>query len=329
MKKLVSTILLYFIVGLFAWGQQPARLSVTVRVVDDDARPVANATIGAGFDQGGNAWIGDHRGQNIKGTTDAAGFFRASATGAGSIGVSARREGYYSWSKQLYFYRLGEEGNGPWQPFDPDKNAVTAVLHRVGNPIPMFAKRVDTLIPEVGAPCAYDLEKGDWVQPRGEGICADIVIELKRRITNEDDYESTLIVSVPGVENGILEADIIAAGGSALRLSPIPPIDGYRSNIVVRWGRTPGEGGYGDVGDDSRPNYFFRVRSEVDEKGGIIRTQYGKIYGAFLVSGLARENARISFLYYLNPTPNDRNVEFDPEQNLLTSLSSLEEVRAP
>jgi len=31
----------------------------------------------------------------------------------------------------------------------------------------------------------------------------------------------------------------------------------------------------------------------------------------------------------MNPTPNDRNVEFDPKKNLFTNLSSLEQVREP
>jgi len=35
------------------------------------------------------------------------------------------------------------------------------------------------------------------------------------------------------------------------------------------------------------------------------------------------------FKYFLNPTPNDRNVEFDPKQNLFKNLSSLEEVSDP
>jgi hypothetical protein len=37
----------------------------------------------------------------------------------------------------------------------------------------------------------------------------------------------------------------------------------------------------------------------------------------------------MQFCYYLNPTPNDRNVEFDPKQNLLGGLQSFEQVTAP
>ena len=37
----------------------------------------------------------------------------------------------------------------------------------------------------------------------------------------------------------------------------------------------------------------------------------------------------MEFSYYLNPTPNDRNVEFDPKQNLLGGLKVGEGVTAP
>jgi hypothetical protein len=35
------------------------------------------------------------------------------------------------------------------------------------------------------------------------------------------------------------------------------------------------------------------------------------------------------FTYYLNPTPNDRNLEFDPKRNLFTNLKDEERVTAP
>jgi hypothetical protein len=37
----------------------------------------------------------------------------------------------------------------------------------------------------------------------------------------------------------------------------------------------------------------------------------------------------MQFTYYLNPTPNDRNIEFDPKQNLIHNLKSFERVTAP
>jgi hypothetical protein len=60
------------------------------------------------------------------------------------------------------------------------------------------------------------------------------------------------------------------------------------------------------------------VRTVKDHAGNIVSARYGKIYGDFM-----------QFSYYLNPTPNDRNIEFDPKQNLLGGLKSFERVSAP
>ena len=37
----------------------------------------------------------------------------------------------------------------------------------------------------------------------------------------------------------------------------------------------------------------------------------------------------LRFTYYLNPTPNDRNMEFDPKRNLFQNLKSTEQVNMP
>jgi len=58
------------------------------------------------------------------------------------------------------------------------------------------------------------------------------------------------------------------------------------------------------------------VRTVLDEKGNILSALYGKIHGDITVSGTLRETSKIIFTYYLNPTPNDRNIEFDPNKNL-------------
>ena len=69
---------------------------------------------------------------------------------------------------------------------------------------------------------------------------------------------------------------------------------------------------------DLNRNYFFRVHTVLDENGNIKSVLYGKIYGDFL-----------KFSYYLNPTPNDRSVEFDPKQNILKNLGEFEQVTEP
>jgi hypothetical protein len=70
--------------------------------------------------------------------------------------------------------------------------------------------------------------------------------------------------------------------------------------------------------NDPNRDYYFRVRTALDPNGDVKSALYGKIYGDFM-----------QFTYYLNPTPNSRNIEFDPNQNLLGGLQSFEGVSAP
>ena len=63
--------------------------------------------------------------------------------------------------------------------------------------------------------------------------------------------------------------------------------------------------------------YQFRIRTLYDEKGNLKEAYYGKIYGDFKIEGDEKKGLiGISFLYYLNPTPLDRNLEWDMKTNL-------------
>lgn len=60
--------------------------------------------------------------------------------------------------------------------------------------------------------------------------------------------------------------------------------------------------------------FFLRVRSQVDPDGRVISAHYAKIVAPHL-TGLYKQVLRWSFFY--NPTPNDRNLEYDFKRNLL------------
>ena len=60
----------------------------------------------------------------------------------------------------------------------------------------------------------------------------------------------------------------------------------------------------------------FKSRIKRDADGSIIGAHYGKFYsGIEFMRGLG-EYVGVGFLYYFNPTPNDRNLEFDGKNNL-------------
>jgi len=61
------------------------------------------------------------------------------------------------------------------------------------------------------------------------------------------------------------------------------------------------------------------MRTVLDEKGNIISASYGKIYGPIEYGELDNDRGGVRFIYYLNPTDSDRNIEFDPSRNLVTN----------
>jgi hypothetical protein len=68
----------------------------------------------------------------------------------------------------------------------------------------------------------------------------------------------------------------------------------------------------------------------LDENGNVKSALFGKISGNFkLYAGTIKPHSGMGFDYYLNPTPNDHNLEFDPKHNLSTNLKLLEGVNAP
>ena len=328
MKKILS---LLFVCGMavtvMAGVLSPYHLGrVTVRVVDEQGSPVTNATAGIGFSKNipaGEGW--GTRPFSITGQTDTNGIFSAEAEGNPSGSCSARKEGYYPTLGVDYMFTnvVGDR----WEPWNP---TITVVLRKIGNPVPMYAKRVDIQLPAFNVPVGYDLEKGDWVAPHGKGSVGDLVFEVARRVTSQDDYDATLTVGISRQGDGFKEVTALGPRGSVFRLSAEAPIEGYETNLVVRWGRKPSAGGtYGNVGNDYTPNYSFRIRSEMDDKGNILHALYGKIHGAFRITGVLRDEARLSFTYYLNPTDKDRNLEFDPSRNLFKELKSTEQVKEP
>ena len=105
-------------------------------------------------------------------------------------------------------------------------------------------------------------------------------------------------------------------GVSDLRSSQEAPADGYQSKWIQTDNRKQGQPT--ETNRDLHHNYFLRVRTVLDHQGNVVNALYGKIYGDFM-----------QFRYYLNPTPNSRNIEFDPKQNLLHGVKSFEQVNAP
>ena len=285
--------------GVYPWA-------ITVKIVDDLGQPVNAAKVQIGYTQG----------KLIEGLTETNGTFSASRTDRSwELGIHAKKDGYYS---SYISYTLYLPGQFDEQKVASNRNAtLTLVLKKVGRPIPMYAKSLNTHVPDLDKPIGYDLMVGDWIGPYGSGICADILFtgHFDKNADGESDF--TLTVSFPKNGDGIQEFDVPnEAKGSGLHSPHEAPVDSYRSQWVQTDNRRPGK----PIETNRNPNrnYFLRVRTVIDDRGNIVSTHYGKIYGDFM-----------RFSYYLNPTPNSRNVEFDPKQNLMKNLKPDEGATAP
>jgi hypothetical protein len=304
-----------------AFGQAPAlpspfgphQWTATVKVIGEDGNPIAGADVDVSYDVPAKPDEGSKRYGEVKGITDDNGMFIASHTDSSwDLGVAVEKAGYYKSHIGYQFY-YDEKRRQP---------SFTLILKKIGMPIPMYAKRLNTHVPALDKAVGFDLMAGDWVSPYGRGVNSDILFtgHFNKGANGESDF--TLTVSFPNPGDGIQEFDAPAliqdakTGQSDLRSSHEAPMDDYQSQWVQTDNRKPGQPV--ETNRNSNHNYYFRVRTVLDENGNVKSALYGKIYGDFM-----------EFAYYLNPTPNDRNVEFDPKQNLFDGLSFDTQVKTP
>ena len=167
---------------------------------------------------------------------------------------------------------------------------------------------------------AYDMVRGDWLPPHGNGETTDIQFLFNETVLGWKEgrgydgvsvskkYKMTMAISMLDAGNGLVEIPYRENAGIKLRTASLHGYSPHRSRWIGWFG-----GGDGTKTDcDKNRCYAFRIRTKYDESGRVKSALYGKVYGDFDMNGIDG----VSFLYYLNPTPNDRNLEWDMKTNL-------------
>ena len=329
MKMNCAVMLAFLLSGASALlGQEAAypTATITVRAVDEDGNPVPGSKAGGAFEVPKRGGFGTES-VALEGITDNEGkFISTGQTSSGIVSYGAGKDGYYRTANLRYLFK--EKAGVQWQPPNP---VVEVMLKRIVNPIPMFAKRVETKMPEDAAPVGFDLQAGDWVAPYGKGTVKDFIFTVNRTITSDRDYRATLVLRFSNEGDGLVPVRDPKSLGSELLLPRTAPEGDYEPERIWNCGRAPTDSGPDVFGRPSEVMaYFFRVRTVLDEKGRVKSALYGKMHGDILLYiGTKAPKAGLGFTCYLNPTPNDRNVEFDPNRNLFIGLKGLESVSAP
>ncbi len=293
---------------------------VTLRVIDDSGRAVTNAFIDAALK------YSDTRDgfTSHKGYTDTNGMFEVEGRVKSDMVYTATKSDYYKTTGRYWFHSWGKGDvqSGRWLPWNP---VVEVILKPEKNPAPMYAKRVHVEIPEQNKSIGFDMEIGDWVSPHGEGLVADVYINysLKKQDlwTGTEKFEISNTNFLCGLQE--LNADMFSAFMSVYDA----PLTGYVESLKYVLNRTKTE--IIEEKNLSVSNYIvFRSRAVVDNKGRLERANYGKVYPP-IRHGRSRGKDSMVLIYYFNPAPNDRNLEFDLERNLFKNLSSGEQVFKP
>ena len=296
-----------------AYGSVVAKVNLVLKVVDDEGKPVSDVNIDGG------GWIpGRYRAAHVDGITDENGEFKTRFRTAVEFGFSFKKEGYYE-SRMLRYVSTVPEPRivkGYWQP-NPIKE--TVVLKRIKNPVPMYVKGVDEKVPVMGKPVGYDLMAGDWVAPYGKGTVADFIINVIGEYKSFYEREMKMTVTFFNEKDGIQSFKSLpfytgAPLGSEFWSSYEAPLDGYEPVYEYESITTLEAEGRKNPGQRKNMNFYFRVRTQLDEDGNIKKAMYGKIYKDLYCHFWGKE-LRVAFVYYLNPD-GTRNMEADTRKNL-------------
>jgi hypothetical protein len=299
------------------------RARFTVHVVDEGGAPIADAKASFAFGEqpGGGDGV-------VEGLTDSNGNFTAGGVTDGSYGGGVTKDGYYSSGANTP--PLHDVKDNEWQPYDA---TFTCILRKIEKPIPMYARKLAIKVPgAISNSIGFDLEEADWVAPYGKGKVADLIVTFTDvQYRNDSDYEASATLTFSNDGDGIQEVHLPKEFASSYFKWPREaPEIGYQPKFEAShiWQNAHQPVIITNTSNENQ-TYFFRVRTE-KQGDQITSALYGKIKGGFYISPDKSQHGFIEFTYYLNPTPNDRNMEWDPTKNLAPTPKDISQrVRDP
>ena len=311
----VATLIASFLTAL----SPSRRLDVHATVVDERDRPVVGAKVIVRTGQYMDLWTNGPAKKPIEdvATTGKGGKATASVKCySGRFNVGALMDGYYPGGySQL---RIKTESD-PDDPFSlrllEHETNVTIRLRRKMNPIPMYAFMPVGhyfAIVQDGKEYAYDIKKRDFLPPDGKGETADFFVMQHTVVSNGVATSAGVVRFTDGAGAYIMPQyeysplkSVYCADTNAVFVSEIHFSKTFNPETNVEMQTRPivGESEY----------LVLRTRVKRDENGRIVSANYSKIYGPFDI-GCGLFGFKQSCF---NPTPNDTNLEFDPNRNLV------------
>ena len=272
-------------------------ISITLRVVDEKLRPIADAWVAAGATNGLNG---------CEGRTYGSGLFPLQGSTTSSLPCRIDKPGYYSARGDLREW----VGRGTGHLAGASTNC-TVVLKQVVDPVPMVRHSVRTRLPDLAKAHGFDLERGDWVAPDGAGIRADIALGVAYQRDSGTNRVSALILTITNANDGIMACRSNEPVPSALQsdlVQPrIAPTSGYERRITLVFQGSP----RAKAGNAPRtsPDYILRVRSTPGGTTSPPQANYIWAPANFGIDPGQDPAAPFTLEYLYNPDPDSRSLE--------------------
>ena len=337
------------VVNVLALSLNAATAKFGVKLIDADTlAPIEGAKVVGYFENnnGWKAWTESPPEYTDEKYTDMNGLcWLQGETNDGDVGLHVRNPplGYYP--NKGVGHQFTQKPMLPLMHWRPTDLVITAVLCRVEHPVryERYLSQGHYFLPGAeeiarnGDKVLYDLVKGDCLPPFGRGEVPDIEFAVlqqeameagKNVFYTQERKKNTVRMSFIGdVDNGLVMSRPSEDAYLKVRCAPL---DGYTKDFLFsEWYAYNLEQ---KEGHDQRRCFSFRIRVKRNLQGEIESAVYGKIYGdaRLLYRGGDYASDRwwrkvdgLSFLYYLNPQPNDRNLEWDMKNNLCPNPGNL------
>ena len=279
MRNLLS---IFFVLNLLTAKE----ISLALNIVDQTQHPIHQAQCVLQFNRADSG-----KTEVVTGSTDTDGNFTAKVNTLESLYIEVSKPGYY----QARLYDI---------PGNQDIRQILKLPAKI-NPTALYVRHHSgntsegLKFPKTSQWFEYDLKAGDWVQPKGKGIIADV----KMRLHCDAKSLSNTYLELEAIEAsaGFYVVDEIISY-SELKLPHAAPESNYVKTLVIN----------GADWENYR-GIFVRSRVQLDKDSKITSANYGKIQGRITLN----RQGVIGFTHYFNGTPNDRNLEFDPSKNQL------------
>ena len=212
---------------------------------------------------------------------------------SGVSGITAFHRNYYR--EYLTF---------PNAPFD-ESNALSISLMPKICPLPLVARRLENAhLAYTGEASVmrYDCFVADWLPPYGKGKVPDLEFSMNQNGRNQE-IPYILSIRFMNPNDGFMRITEKYATQMVIREAP-------EALSLINSIDLPIYSDYTKLYNQSKQKYVFRVRTQQSNEGEVISAFYGKLYNAFKLH-IRDSGIDISFFYFLNPSQNNRNLEYN------------------